>query len=128
MTPTHAYPSVVHMLAAAARQAPDAEALAEGATRLTYREYAACVAAFAAELQALGARGERVATVLPNSIDACIAAFGILAAGAQHVPLNPLYTERELGEILADAAVRVLIVTEEAASTLQALASSHGIW
>jgi len=115
------------MLAAAAERSPDAEALKEGATRLTYREYAACVAAFAEELSALGVRGGRVATVLPNSIDACIAAFAILAAGAQHVPLNPLYTERELGEIFADAAVRVLIVTEEAASTLQALASRSGI-
>lgn len=127
MTPSHAYPSVVHMLSAAAERSPDAEALAEGAMRLTYREYAACVAAFAEELQALGAQGERVATVLPNSIDACIAAFGILAAGAQHVPLNPLYTGRELGEILADAAVRVLIVPEEAALALRPLAAQKGI-
>jgi len=122
-----AYPSVVHMLAAAAAQAPGAEALAEGATRLTYREYAACAAAFAEELSALGARGERVATVLPNSVDACIAAFGILAAGAQHVPLNPLYTARELDEILSDAQVRVLIVPLEAAAAMQALARKQAI-
>jgi long-chain acyl-CoA synthetase len=121
------HPSVVQMLAAAAGKAPDAEALVEGGTRLAYREYAACVAAFAGELSALGVRGERVATVLPNSADACIAAFGILAAGAQHVPLNPLYTGRELGEILADAQVRALIVTEEAAPSMQALARQHRI-
>ena len=116
-----AYPSVVHMLAAAAEAAPEAEALAEGETRLTYREYVTCVAAFASELAALGVRGERVATILPNSIDACVAAFGILAAGAQHVPLNPLYTTRELGEILSDAKPRVLVVAEEPAAARAAL-------
>ena len=33
-----AYPSVLHMLAAAGEAAPGAEALVEGETRLTYRE------------------------------------------------------------------------------------------
>ena len=121
------YPSVVHMLAAAGEAAPGAEALVEGETRLTYREYVSCAAAFAGELSALGARGERVATVLPNSVDACIAAFGILAAGAQHVPLNPLYTERELDGILADAGARVLIVTGDAAAALAGVARKAGI-
>ena len=122
-----AYPSVVHMFAAAAEAAPAGEALVEGKTRLTYREYLACVAAFAAELATHGVRGERVATLLPNSIDACIAAFGILAAGAQHVPLNPLYTPREIGEILSDATARVLIATDGAAATLAPLAERAGI-
>ncbi|MBI2753851.1 MAG: long-chain fatty acid--CoA ligase [Betaproteobacteria bacterium] len=121
------YTSVVHMLVAAAEATPDAEALVEGRTRLTYREYVSCVAAFAAELATHGVRGERVATILPNSIDACIAAFGILAAGAQHVPLNPLYTPREIGEILSDAAARVLIATDDAAPGLASLAERAGI-
>jgi long-chain acyl-CoA synthetase len=121
------HPSVVHMLAAAGEAAPEAEALVETGSRLSYREYVSCVAAFAAELGALGVRGERVASVLPNSIDACIAAFGILAAGAQHVPLNPLYTERELGEILSDAAAQVLVATDEAAPGLEAVARKTGI-
>jgi long-chain acyl-CoA synthetase len=125
LPPVH--PSVVHMLAAAGEAAPDDEALVEPGSRLSYREYVCCVAAFAAELAALGVRGERVATVLPNSVDACIAAFGILAAGAQHVPLNPLYTERELEEILSDAAARVLVATEAAAPGLEAVARKTGI-
>ncbi|TAK86202.1 MAG: long-chain fatty acid--CoA ligase [Betaproteobacteria bacterium] len=104
------HPTVVHMLAEAARRAPAAEALVFGARRLTYAEYASCAAGFARELEALGARGERVATLLGNSIEACVAAYAILAAGAQHVPLNPLYTARELEFILRDAAPRVLIV------------------
>ena len=35
----HVYPTVVHMLAAAAERAPDREALVLGTKRLTYREY-----------------------------------------------------------------------------------------
>ena len=104
------YPTVVHMLADAARRDPGAEALVCGGRRLSYAEYASCAAGFAGELERLGARGERVATLLGNSIEACVAAYGILAAGAQHVPLNPLYTARELDLMLRDAAPRVLII------------------
>ena len=86
------------MLAAAAAARPHAEALVCGERRLTYREYYDAVNGFAADL-----RGERIATVLGNSIEACVAMFGVLACGAQLVPVNPLYTKREVDEILADA-------------------------
>ena len=82
--------TIVQMLAAAARDAPRVEALVFGERRLDYAGYLASVAAFARELQSLGAAGGRVATLLANSIEACIAALGTLAAGAQQVPLNPL--------------------------------------
>ncbi len=98
MTPTlpQVFPTLVHMLAEAAARWPEREALAAGSERLSYREYLSCVAGFARELQALGARGERVAIVLPNGLEICIAIFAAHAAGAQVVPLNPLYTERGL--------------------------------
>ena len=89
------------MLAAAAAARPGAEALLCAGRRFTYLDYWRAVAGFA---RALGdRRGQRVATRLGNSIEACIAAFGVLASGAQHVPLNPLYTSAELEPILADA-------------------------
>jgi long-chain acyl-CoA synthetase len=50
---------------------------------------------------------------LPNSIEACVAAFGVLASGAQHVPINPLYTQAELDPILADAAPSAFITELE---------------
>ena len=67
------HPSVVAMLAAAAAEAPDVEALVDGERRIDYADMLASVAAFAHELQALGARGERVATLVGNSIEACVA-------------------------------------------------------
>lgn len=119
--------SVVAMLASAAAEAPDAEALVSGERRLDYATYLACVAGFARELEGLGARGARVATLLGNSIEACVAAFAALAAGAQHVPLNPLYTERELAPILGDAAPAVLVVDEAVAAPATTLARQAGI-
>jgi len=119
--------STVHMLVAAAARSPDAEALVFEGRRLRFAEYLACVVGFARELESLGARGERVATLLDNSIEACVAAFGILAAGAQHVPLNPLYTSRELGLILADAEPRVLVVHEAYAAMAAPVARETGI-
>jgi long-chain acyl-CoA synthetase len=121
------FPSVVHMLAQAARSAAHIEALVDGDRRLDYAAYASCVATFAQELRDLGARGERVATVLGNSIEACVAAFGALAAGAQHVPLNPLYAPRELEAMLRDAQPRVLIVDAALEANVAPLAAATGI-
>jgi long-chain acyl-CoA synthetase len=97
------YPTVVHMLAAAAAASGKCEALVCGERRVTYAEYASFVSALSEELITYGVKGGRVATLLPNSIETCIAMFGVLASGAQLVPLNPLYTKREIDEIVADA-------------------------
>jgi len=97
------HPTVVHMLAAAAAANPQGEALVCGERRVTYAEYASFVSALSEELLDYGVKGGRVATLLPNSIETCIAMFGVLASGAQLVPLNPLYTKREIDEIVADA-------------------------
>ncbi len=122
------YSTVVHMLAAAAREHPDAEALAFDDRRLSYRDYAACATGFAAELAALGAGPDtRVATILPNSIEACIAAFAIHASGAQAVPLNPLYTPRELDYILKDATPVALLVDASLADLARPLVEAAGI-
>lgn len=108
------YPTVVDMLHAAADAAPERVALVHGAPglgarRLTYRDYRNAVVGLAAFLDPATVGQGRVATVLPNSIAACVATFAVFAAGAQLVPLNPLYTARELSLVLEDADVSVLI-------------------
>ena len=97
------FDTVLQMLARAADQAPDQEALVCEDERLTYAEYGRCVAGFAAELQEVGTSGQRVVLLMANSIDFCIAYFAAHACSAQVVPLNPHYTERELTAILDDA-------------------------
>lgn len=113
--------TVVHMLAEAAARAGDREALACGGRRLTYAQYLRCVAGFAHELAGAGARGGRVALVCGNSLDLPIAMFAAHAAGAQAVPINPAYTSRELGHILADAAPAVVVYDTEVAATVEPL-------
>lgn len=117
LPPVH--PTVVHMLEAAAKRWPEREALVCGNERLNYRAYYAAVADFAAELQALGVAGERVAMLMGNSVDICIAMFAAHAAGAQAVPLNPMYTAAELRPILTDAHAHVLIHDDQTSQAVR---------
>ncbi|MBC7227187.1 MAG: long-chain fatty acid--CoA ligase [Thermoflexales bacterium] len=65
---------------------------------------------FAAGLRGLGVRkGDRVALLLPNLPQFIIAYYGILKVGAVVVPLNPLYTERELTFHLTDSGAETLV-------------------
>lgn len=96
--------TVVHMLQDALERRPDAIALQSGPTKLSYREYAGSVAGLAQRLIDQGAAGERVAVVMGNTIDMAVAMFAIHAARVQAVPVNPLYTAREVQYILSDAA------------------------
>src|SRR6266478_1744128 len=122
----HIFPTVLHMLAAAGDAAPERVALRCGDERLTYREYVSCVAGFA---EALGGevRGGRVALIMPNSIDAAVATFAVLAAGAQAVPLNLAYTAHELRSILAEAEPAVIVCDAALQGLIGSLAAELGI-
>ena len=109
MTDLQTPASVVHLLLEAASRWPRREALVCDGVRVNFAQYRDCVATLANELTAHGARGRRVALVMGNGIDICIAMFAAHAAGAQVVPLNPIYTGRELGQILEDADAQVII-------------------
>ncbi len=110
--------TVVHMLADAAACAPDATALVCGEDRLSYAQYLRCVAGFAHELIERGAAGGRVALVCANSISMAIAMFAVHAARAQAVPINPIYTARELKHILADADPAIVIHDDAVAAAI----------
>lgn len=88
---------------------PDAEALVAGARRLTYARLGNAVSALASRLVNAGAAGGRVAVVMGNGAAIVVALHAIWEAGAQAVPLNPEYTERELTEILQDAGVQLVL-------------------
>jgi len=121
------FPTVVHMLADTCARFPQATALACGRRRLAYCEYLRCVAGFADELIRHGARGSRVALVCANSLDMPIAMFGAHAAGAQAVPINPTYTERELSYILGDADPVAIVYDDDIAGKVEPLIAAIGI-
>jgi long-chain acyl-CoA synthetase len=121
------FPTVVHMLADASARFPNATALVCGPRNLSYTEYLRCVAGFAQELAVSGACGSRVALVCANSLDMPIAMFAAHAAGAQAVPINPTYTERELSYILEDADPAVIVYDTDVAEKIEPLAAALGI-
>ena len=102
------------LVAAAAARAPTAAALTSGASTLTYAHLDGAVQAFASALIGLGLqRGERVAIYLEKRFETVIASFGAPAAGGVFVPLNPLLKPEQVGFILRDCEVRVLVTSPD---------------
>lgn len=116
-----AAPTVVHMLQDSVARFPGNEAVVFENTRLTYSDLAHEIKLLANRLGDLGARGARVAIVMSNGPGIVIALYAAYVAGAQAVPLNPDYTERELDEILRDAQVLVALCGEAQYRRLGAL-------
>lgn len=104
----------------AAERTPDAHGLTYGKTTLNYGELDQSVSRFACGLISLGlGRGERVAIYLEKRFETVIASFGAPAAGGVFVPLNPLLKAEQVGYILRDCNVRVLITSPERLALLQ---------
>lgn len=102
------------LLAAAATRRRDAPALTYKDATLTYAELWRGVAGVAGGLDRLGLRrGERVAVYLEKRIEAVAAMFGASAAGGVFVPVNPLLRAKQVGYILADCDVRVLVTSAD---------------
>ena len=88
--------------------------LAYGKNTLQYSELHDAVTKFSDGLIGLGLqRGERVAIYLEKRFETVIASFGAPAAGGVFVPLNPLLKPEQVGYILRDCNVRVLITSPE---------------
>lgn len=118
-----------HLIAASAARTPDAIALTAGQTHLSYARLDTAVAGFAAGLRALGLdRSERVAIYLDKRIETITAFFGATAAGGVFVPVNPILKAEQIGYILQDCNVRVLVTSPERLSALvETLAHCHDL-
>ncbi|PZG07546.1 acyl-CoA ligase (AMP-forming), exosortase A system-associated [Micromonospora craterilacus] len=102
------------LVADAAARRGDAPALTYKDDTVSYAQLWRGVVAVAAGLRRLGLeRGARVAVWTEKRIEAVEAVFGTSAAGGVFVPVNPLLRPRQVGHILADCAVRVLVTTPE---------------
>jgi acyl-CoA ligase (AMP-forming) (exosortase A-associated) len=95
-------------------------ALTAGKISLSYGELQDAVTGFASGLISLGLqRSERVAIYLEKRFETVIASFGAPAAGGVFVPLNPLLKAEQVGYILRDCNVRVLVTSPERLALLQ---------
>ncbi len=88
--------------------------------KLSYRELEEQSRAFAAWLQHEGfKKGDRIAIMLPNTLQYPIALFGALRAGLVVVNTNPLYTAPELEYQLTDSGATAVLVIENFAHVVQ---------
>jgi long-chain acyl-CoA synthetase len=88
--------------------------------QLTYRQLDDLSKAFAGWLQHEGfVKGDRIAIMLPNTLQYPIALFGALRAGLIVVNTNPLYTASELEYQLSDSGATAILVLENFAHVVQ---------
>jgi len=117
---TSAYSSLVDLMQESFRQYSDRTAFSFLGRGLRYSELDRLSQVFAAYLQNLGlVFGDRVAIMLPNTLQYPIAVAAVLRAGFVVVNVNPLYTARELEAQLKDADAKAIVVLENFGSTLQ---------
>jgi acyl-CoA ligase (AMP-forming) (exosortase A-associated) len=106
--------SLHHMLEERGSSGADAPALTYRNTTWTYAELWETSRGVAAGLTALGlARDDRVAIYLDKRLETVASIFGTSAAAGVFVPVNPLLRPPQVGYILRDCSVRVLITTPE---------------
>ncbi|MFJ4681200.1 amino acid adenylation domain-containing protein [Kitasatospora sp. NPDC088783] len=109
--PPAAFPE---LFARQVRRTPDAPAVRDPRTTLTYRELDARAEALARRLAARGIGPEdRVAVALPRDGGLPVALLAVLRAGAAYLPLDPGYPAARLAYMLDDAAPRLLLTTPE---------------
>ncbi|HSD10805.1 MAG TPA: AMP-binding protein [Candidatus Binatia bacterium] len=99
------------MLEERRRGTPDRLFLIDGSERLTFAQFAGRVERVASALLALGiAPGDVVSWQLPSWWEAAVVAVAIDWIGAINNPIIPIYREREVSFIAAQAGTRALIV------------------
>lgn len=107
------------LITASAERGGDATALTSSGTHTSYAELSGHVAGLASALLALGLqRTERVGIYLEKRVETVVASFGAPAAGGVFVPLNPMLKPEQVGYILRDCQVRVLITSADRVAAL----------
>lgn len=104
---------------AAASAAPHDPALIFREAQLDFSQLLVQVEQFAELLAGAGlAADERVAVYLPKQFETVVTIFGAAAAGGCIVPINPLLKPQQVGYILQNCNVRLLVTSGERAAQL----------
>ncbi|WNC69901.1 long-chain-fatty-acid--CoA ligase FadD [Thalassotalea nanhaiensis] len=115
------YKSLAEMFFQYSNKYSDKTAFINMDVSITYRQLEQQAKSFAAYLQNdLGMKkGDKLAIMVPNSLQYPIALFGGLIAGITIVNVNPLYTARELKHQLNDSGAKAIVIIENFAHTLE---------
>jgi long-chain acyl-CoA synthetase len=125
-----AFQSVAAMLAATVERFGDRLAVVDGPHRRTWAQFDADVRRRAAALSSRGVgRGDGVALVLGNGHEFVTTFLATQQLGAMAVPLNPQFTDAELGQHLAQCDVVGIVTDADAAPAIRVWAKSvPGLW
>ncbi len=98
----------------AAQRIPDQEALVYQHTRLDYQHLAQSTLNIATLYLNLGLKkSDRIAVYLEKRIETVTALFGASVAGGVFVPINPILKPEQVGHILNDCNVRILVTSTD---------------
>jgi acyl-CoA ligase (AMP-forming) (exosortase A-associated) len=98
---------------------PSCIAVIHGERSITYGELQTACERCAEHLRMSGlSSGERVAILLPKSIEECWAIFAVSQANGIFVPLNPLLRPNQIRHIIEDCGARILITNQVLLNTL----------
>ncbi|MDS0137100.1 MULTISPECIES: amino acid adenylation domain-containing protein [unclassified Amycolatopsis] len=112
-------PTVVDRLAAQVAATPDATALSDATSSVTFAEFAARTDRLARWLASQGAGPEKVvALVLPRSAAVVEAIFGVFKTGAAYLPVDPDQPADRISAILADAGPALVLTSRSLASAV----------
>ncbi|MDP2409870.1 MAG: AMP-binding protein [Pseudolabrys sp.] len=114
-----AAPYLVHHLLQHTGDTDARIALIDGERRISYGDFRRQIDDGARRLLDAGVtRGDRVAILLPKSIEECSAIFAVSRAGGVFVPVNPLLRPAQIKHIVEDCGARVLITNAALLKTL----------
>ncbi|HYX24165.1 MAG TPA: condensation domain-containing protein, partial [Thermoanaerobaculia bacterium] len=115
--------SLAELFVRQAARTPDAVAVVERTTRMSYGELRSRAERLARHLQSLGVRPEvRVGLCAERSVELLVGMLGILLAGGAYLPLDPAYPKERLAFMITDTEVPVLVTQERLRTSLP----SHG--
>ncbi len=127
MTDEYTPNTVVDMLHYAVNSRGAVDAFIHGDSQLDYQGFGACVAAMKQRLCSYSTHNQRIAIILPNSIELAISIFSVWKSNAQVVLFNPSYPLEELTPLLLDAAPSIIIAGREKAQELEHFANNQSI-
>ncbi|HEV2427976.1 MAG TPA: amino acid adenylation domain-containing protein, partial [Acidimicrobiales bacterium] len=108
--PFEADATIDEVVDARATERPDAPAIVEGARTLTYGELEERASALGVVLgEYFDGPDQTVGVFAPRSIDAIVAFYGVMKAGAAFVPLESELPDERLAFLAEDAGVRAIV-------------------
>jgi long-chain acyl-CoA synthetase len=113
MTQDIPFQNIYDAFAASAAKYANRKAIVYLGSRFSYQRLMNLSENFARSLVEVGVRpGDRIVMYIPNSVQWVISWLGIQRAGAQAVPITPIYTAHDLNYIANDSGARFVVCSD----------------